>query len=65
MLSNLRFGWSATAENLTGPSIIQGVLMILQLTAISVVFDFAGGTTLVLMRLLSNPALVTVNWGYT
>ncbi len=44
MLSNPRFEWSVIAENFTGPSIIQGVLMTLQLTAISVIFGFAGGT---------------------
>jgi polar amino acid transport system permease protein len=65
MLSNPRFEWSVIAENFTGPSIIQGVLMTLQLTAISVVFGFAGGTILALMRLSSNPVLVAVSWGYT
>jgi len=39
--------------------------MTLQLTAISVVFGFAGGTVLALMRLSSNPVLVAVSWGYT
>jgi polar amino acid transport system permease protein len=65
MLSNPRFEWSVIAENFTGPSIIQGVLMTLQLTAISVIFGFAGGTVLALMRLSSNPVLVAVSWGYT
>ncbi|VTO24670.1 amino acid ABC transporter permease [Klebsiella variicola] len=65
MLSNPRFEWSVIAENFTGPSIIQGVLMTLQLTAISVIFGFAGGTILALMRLSSNPVLVAVSWGYT
>ncbi len=63
MLSNPRFEWSVIAENFTGPSIIQGVLMTLQLTAISVIFGFAGGTILALMRLSSNPVLVAVSWG--
>ena len=65
MLCNPRFEWSVIAENFTGPSIIQGVLMTLQLTAISVIFGFAGGTILALMRLSSNPVLVAVSWGYT
>lgn len=65
MLNNPRFEWSVIAENFTGPSIIQGVLMTLQLTAISVIFGFAGGTVLALMRLSSNPVLVAVSWGYT
>ncbi|MCS3422544.1 MULTISPECIES: amino acid ABC transporter permease [Rahnella] len=65
MLNNPRFEWSVIAENFTGPSILQGVLMTLQLTAISVIFGFAGGTVLALMRLSSNPVLVAVSWGYT
>lgn len=65
MLNNPRFEWSVIAENFTGPSIIHGVLMTLQLTAISVIFGFAGGTVLALMRLSSNPVLVAVSWGYT
>lgn len=65
MLSNPRFEWSVIAENFTGPSIVQGVLMTLQLTAISVILGFAGGTILALMRLSSNPVLVAVSWGYT
>ena len=38
--------------------------MTLQLTAISVIFGFAGGTIPALMRLSSNPVLVAVvSWG--
>ncbi len=65
MLHNPRFEWAIIAENFTGPSILQGVLMTLQLTAISVICGFAGGTVLALMRLSSNPVLVAVSWGYT
>lgn len=65
MLHNPRFEWSTIVENFTGPSILQGVLMTLQLTAISVIFGFAGGTVLALMRLSANPVLVAVSWGYT
>lgn len=65
MLHNPRFEWSTIAENFTGPSILQGMLMTLRLTAISVIFGFAGGTVLALMRLSANPVLVAVSWGYT
>lgn len=65
MLNNPRFEWSTIVENFTGPSILQGVLMTLQLTAISVIFGFAGGAVLALMRLSSNPVLVSVSWAYT
>jgi polar amino acid transport system permease protein len=65
MINNPRFEWGVIAENFTGPSILQGVLMTLQLTAISVVLGFAFGTVLALMRLSSNPVLVAVSWAYT
>ena len=65
MVNNPRFEWGVIAENFTAPSILQGVLMTLQLTAISVVLGFAFGTLLALMRLSSNPVLVAVSWAYT
>lgn len=65
MINNPRFEWGVIAENFTGPSILQGVVMTLQLTAISVVLGFAFGTVLALMRLSSNPVLVAVSWAYT
>ncbi|QKJ86840.1 polar amino acid transport system permease protein [Paramixta manurensis] len=65
MINNPRFEWSVIAENFTGASILQGVIMTLQLTAISVILGFAFGTVLALMRLSSNPVLVAVSWAYT
>lgn len=65
MINNPRFEWQVIAENFTAPSILQGVLMTLQLTAISVVLGFAFGTVLALMRLSSNPVLMAVSWAYT
>lgn len=65
MINNPRFEWSVIADNFTEASILQGVMMTLQLTAISVVLGFAFGTVLALMRLSSNPVLVAVSWGYT
>ncbi len=65
MLHNPRFEWSVVAENLTEASILNGVLMTLKLTVISVVFGFAGGVLLALMRLSANPVLVAVSWFYT
>jgi len=65
VINNPRFEWSVIAHSFTETSILQGVWMTLQLTAISVVLGFAGGTLLALMRLSSNPVLVAVSWGYT
>ncbi|SMG55578.1 amino acid ABC transporter permease [Cedecea sp. NFIX57] len=65
MINNPRFEWGVIAQSFTETSILQGVLMTLQLTVISVVLGFAFGTVLALMRLSSNPVLVAVSWGYT
>lgn len=65
MINNPRFEWGVIAENFTGASILQGVLMTIQLTVISVVLGFAFGTVLALMRLSSNPVLSSVSWAYT
>ncbi|MBK0000960.1 amino acid ABC transporter permease [Erwinia sp. S38] len=65
VVSNPRFEWDVVAENLTEASIISGVLMTIKLTAISVLFGFAGGTLLALMRLSANPVLAWVSWVYT
>jgi polar amino acid transport system permease protein len=42
IFNNPRFEWHVVAESFTEDSIISGVLMTLQLTAISVVLGFAG-----------------------
>ncbi|MEC5321039.1 amino acid ABC transporter permease [Brenneria populi subsp. brevivirga] len=65
VLNNPRFEWRVVAASFTEESIVNGVLMTLQLTAISVVLGFTGGTLLALMRLSSNPVLAAVSWGYT
>ena len=65
MINNPRFEWGVIADNFTEASILQGVVMTLQLTAISVVLGFAFGTVLALMRLSTNPVLVAVSWAYT
>ena len=65
VVSNPRFEWDVVAENLTEASIISGVLMTIKLTVISVLFGFAGGTILALMRLSANPVLAWVSWVYT
>ncbi|WP_233960299.1 amino acid ABC transporter permease [Pectobacterium versatile] len=65
VLNNPRFEWRVVVDSFTEDSILQGVIMTLKLTAISVVLGFGGGTILALMRLSSNPVLVAVSWGYT
>ncbi|MFG1175612.1 amino acid ABC transporter permease [Erwiniaceae bacterium CAU 1747] len=65
VVSNPRFEWDVVAENLTEASILSGVMMTIKLTVISVLFGFAGGTLLALMRLSANPVLAWVSWVYT
>ncbi len=65
IMQNPRFEWHVIADSFTEDSILRGVLMTLQLTAISVVLGFSGGTVLALMRLSANPVLVSVSWAYT
>lgn len=65
VLNNPRFEWQVVIDSFTEDSILQGVIMTLKLTAISVAFGFGGGTILALMRLSSNPVLMAVSWGYT
>lgn len=63
--NNPRFEWAIVAANFTDASILQGVMMTLQLTVMSVALGFAGGTVLALMRLSSNPVLTAVSGFYT
>jgi len=65
MLNNPRFEWQVVADNFTEESILNGVVMTIKLTLISVIFGFAGGIVLALMRLSANPVLVAVSWFYT
>lgn len=65
MVRNPNFEWEVVARNLTSDSILAGVRMTIELTFISVVFGFAGGIVLALMRLSANPVLVAVSWTYT
>lgn len=62
--SNPNFEWDVVLQNLTENSILNGVLMTIKLTCISVLFGFAGGTLLAFMRLSANPVLAWVSWGY-
>jgi polar amino acid transport system permease protein len=65
LIDNPRLEWHVVADNLTGASILAGVLMTIKLTVLSVILGFAGGAVLALMRLSSNPILSAVSWTYT
>lgn len=65
LAGNPRVQWDVVARNLTGPSILAGVWLTVELTVIAVVLGFAGGLVLAVMRLSGNPVLAAIAWGYT
>ena len=65
LAQNSRMQWDVVARNLAGPTILAGVGLTLELTAIAVVLGFAGGTVLAIMRLSGNPVLAAISWCYT
>ena len=65
LAQNPRVHWDVVARNIIGPSILSGVVVTLELTAIAVVLGFAGGVVLAVMRLSGNPVLAALSWGYT
>ncbi|WP_051417974.1 amino acid ABC transporter permease [Roseomonas gilardii] len=65
LAQNPRMQWDVVARNLTAPSILSGVLVTLELTAIAAVVGFAGGVALAIMRLSGNPVLAAISWGFT
>jgi polar amino acid transport system permease protein len=65
LAQNPRMQWDVVAANITGPTILRGVMLTMQLTVIAVVLGFAGGVVLAIMRLSGNPVLVAISWAYT
>ncbi len=62
---NPRMQWDVVARNLAGPSILRGVALTVELTAIAAVGGAVGGVALAIMRLGGNPVLSAISWGYT
>lgn len=65
LAQNPRVHWDVVARNLTGPSILAGVWVTLELTVIAVVLGFAGGIALAILRMSGNPVLAALSWSYT
>nr|WP_285509850.1 amino acid ABC transporter permease [Actinokineospora sp. NBRC 105648] len=65
LITNPVFQWDAFGYWFFRPVVIEGLLLTLQLTALSAVFGLLGGIVLALMRLSRNPVLRAVSWGYT
>ncbi|MDQ1042248.1 amino acid ABC transporter permease [Streptomyces sp. V4I2] len=56
-VTNPRFQWSTVRQYLTSESVLRGLLMTLELTALAMVIGIVGGTVLAVMRLSPNRLL--------
>jgi polar amino acid transport system permease protein len=64
LLTNPRYHWDVVGHFFLRPSIIDGLVLTLWLTAAVMVCGYALGIVLAVMRLSSNPVLRTVSFGY-
>ncbi|MDI9914184.1 amino acid ABC transporter permease [Rhodococcus sp. IEGM 1379] len=64
LLTNPAWDWKTFSEWLFEKSIMNAVLLTLQLTLFGGVIGFAGGVVLAMMRLSSNPILRATSWSY-
>ncbi|WP_300680488.1 amino acid ABC transporter permease [Nocardioides sp.] len=64
MVTNPRFQWDVVGHFLFRPSILDGLVLTLWLTAATVVVGYVLGIGLAAMRLSGNPVLVSVSFGY-
>ncbi len=56
--------WGAVKHFLSGPLVLQGVVVTLELTVIAMVIGVALGIVLAVMRLSPNPVVSSVSWLY-
>lgn len=63
--SNPRFEWPTVGEYLFHPSIMTGLLMTLQLTAIAMTVGIVVGVFVALMLLSKNKVVYSIAWGFT
>jgi polar amino acid transport system permease protein len=64
VVNNDAFDWSTVGKYLFDRRVIQGVLVTLELTVLSMALGVAMGIILAVMRLSPNPVLSTVAWFY-
>lgn len=64
LLTNARFDWGTVHEYLFAAPILNGLVVTLRLTAISMIMGIVLGVLLALMRLSSNPLLSSVSVAY-
>jgi polar amino acid transport system permease protein len=65
LATNENIDWSAVGGYLFDGAILSGLLVTIELTVLSMVIGIALGIVLAVMRLSSNPVLVTLSTGYT
>ncbi|HKD93706.1 MAG TPA: amino acid ABC transporter permease [Gaiellaceae bacterium] len=64
MVQNHRFEWSIIRHYLTHDTILRGLVVTLELTALSMVVGIALGVLLAIMRLSPNPLVSSISWVY-
>ncbi|RKN12895.1 amino acid ABC transporter permease [Streptomyces radicis] len=62
---NPSFQWGTVGDYLFSSRIIDGLILTIWLTALSVALSFLIGTVLAVMRLSANPVLQAISWAYT
>ncbi|GAA1967741.1 amino acid ABC transporter permease [Kitasatospora viridis] len=64
LVANPQFHWPVIRQYLFDPSILHGLGVTLELTALAMLIGVAGGTVLAIMRLSPNPVLSGTAWFY-
>jgi len=64
LFSNPHWEWSKVPEWIFHKSILKGILLTLQATALAAVVSFVGGIVVALARLSKNTFLNVISWGY-
>jgi polar amino acid transport system permease protein len=64
LLSNPHWEWSKVPEWIFHKSILNGIVLTLQATALAAVVSFVGGVIVALGRLSRNAFLSAISWGY-
>ncbi|MFJ4878330.1 amino acid ABC transporter permease [Streptomyces sp. NPDC088745] len=64
VVTNRNFDWPVVWRYFTAQSVLDGLVLTLWLTAVTVVIGFLLGAVLATMRLSRNPVLASLSWGY-
>ncbi|AHH97247.1 amino acid ABC transporter permease [Kutzneria viridogrisea] len=64
VLTNPNFDWPFVARYFASGAVLDGLVVTLWLTVVTVVVGFVLGTVLAVMRVSRNPVLSSLSWGY-